>query len=119
MQRRFPPPLPPRPFVPEPFHEVDREGDTLREGMTRDPRDVLIDSLREELAQLQAANDSAPPPTLPSMRKRRAEVVRLFGKWSFLIAGLPLAGGVVTRRWPEYAGLVDVVVECLAAMGLR
>lgn len=130
-----PPPLRPPPLPVdlelEPFAVVDREGDTEREGMLKDPRDLLISSLQQELFTLKllqrAQPISEPPPasepvpeTRPSqlvLRKQRAaRVTRWLGKWGALIGLLPLAGGVVTKLWPDYADLVELV---LAAVGAR
>lgn len=122
-----PPPLPPRPIVPEPFRRVDsarplavdRNAVTPRDGsvavLDADPRDGMIRDLQSQLVLLREGLDQGPetpiPLTRPSVRVRRAAVAKSLGKWAALLTLLPLVGGVVAKRWPEYSGIVDLVLQ--------
>lgn len=121
-----PPPLPDRYL--EPYEVVSRKSEetTQREGMTRDPRDLLISSLQQEVHTLRLIQQlpSEPPPpfdeapdTRPSLlvlrKQRAARVTKLLGKWAALLALLPLVGGIVARKWPEYSGVVDIALQVL------
>ncbi len=126
-----PPPLPDR-FL-EPYEVVSRSSEetTQREGMLRDPRDLLISSLQQEVHTLrliqQLPSDPPPPfddepapdtrPSLLVLRKQRAaKATKLLGKWGALLTLLPFIGGAVTKLWPDYA---DLVVLALTALGLK
>lgn len=149
-KRPFPPPLPPRPLSREPFArvksdpppvateprtvfesqtiEVDRAVDTPRSGgVDIDARDVLIDAMRQELAQLRALHDARvvpsdppaapsrtpttePPPTRPSERVRRSKA-RIALVWSIAGTVLPFLGAAIARQWPHLAEPVDFVLD--------
>lgn len=123
-----PPPLPDRYL--EPYEVVDRKSEetTQREGMLRDPRDLLISSLQQEVHTLRliqqlpsepppAFEDELAPDTRPSLlvlRKQRAvSISKALGKWSFLLGALPFVGAVVVKQWPQLAAPVDFVLELL------
>lgn len=128
-----PPPLPVDLDL-EPFQVAGPEEATQREGMLRDPRDLLISSLQRELHTLQLLQRqpiSEPPPdpdiadtdiepapeTRPSravLRKQRAvSISKALGKWSFLLGALPFVGAVVVKTWPQTAAPVDFVLQLL------
>jgi hypothetical protein len=123
--RNRPPPLPPRPLVPEPF----RLANTPPSGgvaplagrlLPPDPRDRLIEEMRDELAALRVANDhetadTEPPPTRPSVRVRKAQAARFLGKWAVLLPVVALAARAAARKWPE---ITDIVDQVLGALGL-
>jgi hypothetical protein len=132
---KLPPPLPPRPIVPEPFLPAkseppavdrDRDRDTPRSGgvpvYDPDPRDQIIRDMQAQLALLREQLDttSSPPPTRPSERVRRAQkakAVAVFGsKWTIAAFLLPIAGAAVAKHWPGYADLIDAV---LGGLGLK
>lgn len=134
-----PPPLPPRPIVAEPFPladsdrppPVNRTADTPRSGGTPDwsspverqldnevwSHQLALEQAHEQIRALQQAlaqqpsNDTPLPLTRPSQRVRRAQMAKALGKWAALITLLPLVGGVVAKRWPEYSGIVDLVLQ--------
>ena len=114
----LPPPLPGS-LTGEPFLRANTPPSGGVEPLPADPRDGMILDLQRELVLLrERATDSSPPlaDTRPSVRMRRAAIAKGLGKWAVALTLLPLIGGVVAKRWPEYAGIVDVVLQ---ALGLR
>jgi hypothetical protein len=124
--RNRPPPLPPRPLVPEPFRltATPPSGGVPMQGrlLPPDPRDRLIEEMRDELAALRVANDSEtadtePPPTRPSVRVRKAKVARFLGKWAVLLPVVAIAARAAARaaakQWPEAAELVDTALQAI------
>ena len=125
--KRLPPPLPPRPIVPEPFRRVDsapplavdRNAVTPPSGgvpiYDPDPRDGMIREMQQTIALLREQLDQGPdtpaPVTRPSVRARKAQAAKLLGKWVGLLALLPLVGAGVAKKWPEYSGIVDLVLQ--------
>jgi hypothetical protein len=111
---KLPPLLPPRPLVPEPFREWDKGGDTLREGLTRDPRDRLITEMQATIETLkvalgQEAEEQAPetqPSQLALRRQQQLAAAKMTLK-SLAVLLLPILGGVVAKHWPEYSVFVD------------
>lgn len=126
-----PPPLPDRYL--EPYEVVSRrdEETTQREGFTKDPRDLLISSLQQEVRTLRLIQqlpseppqpfedseelDESAPDTQPSRRaKRKQQVVsisKLLGKWAGLLTLLPFIGAFVAKQWPQLTAPVDFVLE--------
>lgn len=133
--RNRPPPLPPRPLVPEPFRLTATPpsgGVTRGRLLPHDPRDRLIEEMRDELAALRPlvsaheTADTEPPPTRPSVRARRSQVARFLGKWAVLLPVLALgaraAARAAAKQWPEATELVGelpgLVDGLLQAIGL-
>lgn len=128
---KLPPPLPGS-LRGEPFPladsdrppPVNRSAVTPRDGsvavLDPDPRDGMIRELQQTIVLLREQIDQGPltpvPETRPSQRVRKAQMAKLLGKWTLLLTLLPLVGGVVAKRWPEYSGIVDLVLQ---AVGLK
>ena len=81
--------------------------------------------LRRERDEARRALSNAPPPlpdrategdTGERVARPKAQVVKLLGKWAFLLGAVPFIGAAVARKWPQYADLVDVALH---AVGLR
>lgn len=136
-----PPPLPSRPLVPEPFVDltVEPAPDTVR---TRRDESIppaphlgellqlvagLLEVHRQELVYTREraptlldlgavevdpdGPGALPPVSLRTMTKR--QIGKLLGKWSALTFLLPVLGGYLVKRWPEYADLVAFVTGWL------
>lgn len=131
-------PKPPRPFPPplpgslqgEPFRRVDsappltvdRNAVTPPSGGVpayQDESPEMAEMRAQVIALKRALTErppSDPPPTpipltRPSQRVRRAQLAKVLGKWTVLLTLLPLVGGIVAKRWPEYSGIVDTVLQ--------
>jgi hypothetical protein len=124
---KFPPPLPPRPIVREPFPlAVDRNAVTPPSGgvpiYDPDPRDGMIREMQQELVLLRdklsdgSPSDTPIPLTRPSVRARKAAVAKVLGKAAGLLVLAPFVGAAVARKWPQYADVVDFVLQ---ALGLK
>jgi len=132
----FPPPLPgaytePFPLARDPEFRMrstppsgslllNREVEQLS---AEDQRDQIIRELRQTLVLLRektAAQAVAPevstrstpaPVSLRTMTKR--ELAKVGGKWTLLLALLPIAGAFVAKKWPAYKDLVDFALSWL------
>lgn len=126
---KFPPPLPPRPIVREPFLPViDRDAPTPRSGGVPAPEADERTSLQQELdnahALIRALQQSQEPvtltpvpPTRPSVRVRRAAIAKALGKYGAIATVLlPVVGFVaraIARKHPQYQELIDEALDWL------
>ncbi len=137
-----PPPLPPRPIVPEPFVDLtetpEPQSTRMRstppsgslllrrevERLSEDPKDAEIRDLRmtnvlyrERLAAVQASMPNTAPSAAPAPLTLRTmtkrELAKVGGKWATVIAVAALALPVIAKRWPAYADLVAFVQSLL------
>lgn len=124
-------PKPPRPFPPplpgayrEPFPKAKSDPPVNRTAITPasgtpiydpDPRDGMIRELQSQLVLLREQLDQGPetpvPLTRPSVRVRRAAVAKVLGKAAGLLVLAPFVGAAVARKWPQYADVVDLVLQ--------
>lgn len=132
---KLPPPLPPRPFTPNPFRDV-REEEQLRSADTPPERPVpqptlreVVDALnahRRDLVALSGRLDAQQPPAGPSVvsippdspPKSKAMVVAsaagALGKWTTIVMGvLGLAATVAHQFRPDLEGPIQFFIKLL------
>lgn len=128
-----PPPLPPRPLVPEPFLDLteDAPPDTLRVRRDEQPPPPLPlteetgRALRREVALLREALPTQPVLPLPAQpvdtqpqsTRTRAQHALAMALGTSAAAGvtaiLTLLGGIAAKKWPAYADLITSITSAL------
>ena len=101
---------PPVPTLPELLQLVAGLLEVHRQELvySRERMPTLLDLGATEVP---SALDPGGPASLRTATKR--QITKALGKWSALAFLLPIAGGYLVKRWPEYADLVAFVTGWL------